>query len=58
MMSVICATVNVLPTVVSSGTSGETPPVPCSPWHWLQPNRTKSWAPAATAALTGVPAAG
>ena len=28
MMSVICATVNVFPTVVSAGTSGETPPAP------------------------------
>ncbi len=28
MMSVICATVNVFPTVVSVGTSGETPPAP------------------------------
>ena len=30
----------------------ETPPVPCSPWHWAQANWTKSCAPAATAGST------
>ena len=42
MMSVICATVNVFPTSVSAGTSGETSPAPWSPWHWSHAKRTKS----------------
>jgi len=36
-------------TVVSAGTSDETPPRPCSPWHWAHANCTKMCAPAATA---------
>src|SRR5690242_19727711 len=48
MMFVIWATVNSLPTVVSTGTSGDTPPWPRAPWHCEHAKRTKSWAPAAT----------
>lgn len=53
MMLASWATVSVLPTEVSVGTSGETPPSPFGPWHWAQANRTKSWAPAATFWPTG-----
>jgi hypothetical protein len=35
-------------TLVSAGTSGETPPRPWSPWHCEQAKPTKSCAPAAT----------
>jgi hypothetical protein len=54
MMCVNCATVSVLPTGFSSGTSGETPPSPFRPWHWAQANWTKTWAPAATVGSTVV----
>src|SRR5690349_24909101 len=39
-------------TFVSAGTSGETPPPPCGPWHCAQANWTKMCAPEATGALT------
>src|SRR6476620_6323546 len=45
--------VSVRPALVSAGTYGETPPRPCSPWHWAQPNWTKSCAPGATCGFTG-----
>src|SRR6266536_2255643 len=49
-----CATVSCFPITVRAGTSAETPPRPRSPWHWAQANCAKSWAPAATLALTEV----
>ena len=58
MMWVSCATVSVLPTVVSAGTYGETPPSPCGPWHCEHANWTKVCAPAATTGLTEAPATG
>ena len=37
-----CAEVRLFETEVSAGTSGETPPRPCSPWHCAHANETKS----------------
>jgi len=42
-----CA-LSALPTLVRAGTSAETPPRPCSPWHCEHANWTKTWPPAAT----------
>jgi len=50
--------VSVLPTDVSAGTYGETPPCPCGPWHCEQANWTNVCAPAATAGLTVAPVDG
>ena len=52
MMCDSCATVSALPTVVSAGTSGETPPRPRSPWHWTHANWTNVCAPAAIVGST------
>src|SRR6266516_7115608 len=54
MICFSCATVSCFPTWLRAGTSEETPPRPRSPWHWAQANCAKSWAPAATLALTDV----
>ena len=40
------------PAPVSAGTSGETPPRPCIPWHWTQPNWTNRCAPDAIVGST------
>ncbi len=44
------------PTPVRAGTSGETPPRPCMPWHLAQANWTKTCAPAATFGSKAAPA--
>src|SRR6266487_393744 len=54
MICFSCATVSCFPITLRAGTSAETPPRPRSPWHWAQANCAKSWAPAATLALTDV----
>ena len=46
------AGLNVLPIDVSAGTSGETPPLPCSPWHCAHANWTKLCPPEATCGST------
>ena len=48
MIFVSWATVRNFPIGLSAGTSGDTPPRPCSPWQAAQANWTKSWPPAAT----------
>ena len=52
MMWRSCAAVRLFPTASSAGTSGETPPFPCSPWHWAHANWTNVCAPAATVGST------
>src|SRR6266542_5405563 len=54
MIRFSCATVSCFPITLRAGTSVETPPRPRSPWHWAHANCSKSWAPAATLALTEV----
>ena len=58
MIELSWAVVSCLPTLVSAGTSGETPPRPWTPWHCAHANPTKSCAPAATCMPTGAEAAG
>ena len=52
MMWRSCAAVRDFPIVSRAGTSGETPPLPCSPWHWAHANWTNVCAPAATTGST------
>src|SRR6266568_6081389 len=47
------AGVSWLATLLSAGTSGETPPRPRSPWHCAHANSEKSCAPAATCGSIG-----
>src|SRR5262245_41345114 len=49
-------TVSALPICFSGGTSGDTPPRPCRPWHDAQANWTKRCAPIATWGATRVAA--